>query len=141
MITKINGWQRMEWTVNIPGVLISLLWFFVVRKQIILKGNTFVVYTKYWPSDSTHFAHLSDKLWIPRQKNYLFYGKTFVEPFSNFFEIAEALFCKHVSHWREEVIVICRQVKGLQRGQKGVPSKRFQGVFCQFWCVRRGIVV
>ena len=53
----------------LPGVLISFLWFFVVRKHIILKGNSFFVYTKYWPSDSTHFAHLPGKLWIPRQKN------------------------------------------------------------------------
>jgi hypothetical protein len=29
---------------------------------------------------------------------FLFCGKTFVEPFSNFFEIAEVLQCKRVSH-------------------------------------------
>ena len=47
----------------------KFLLVFVVRKHIILKGNSFFVYTKYWSSDSTHFAHLSGKLWIPCQKN------------------------------------------------------------------------
>ena len=32
-------------------------------------------------------------------------------------------------HWCEEVIVRCRQVRGLRRGRKDFPSKRFQGVF------------
>ena len=45
--------------------------------------------------------------------------------FSNFFEIAEVLLCKRVSHWCEEVIVRWRQVKGLQQG-------RFQGLFASF---------
>ena len=28
-----------------------------------------IFYSKYWPSLSTHFDHLSGNLWIPRQKN------------------------------------------------------------------------
>ena len=57
-----KGEYRFKDITNIPGVLISFLQFFVVRKHIILKGNSFFVYTKYWPSDSTHFAHLPGKL-------------------------------------------------------------------------------
>jgi hypothetical protein len=32
------------------------------------------------------------------EKLFLFYSKTFIEPFSNFFEIAEVLLCKRVSY-------------------------------------------
>ena len=67
------------------------------------------------------------------EKLFFFCGKPFIEPFFNFFEIAEVQLCKRVSHWCKEVIVRCRQVKVLQRGWKDVPSKRFQGVFRQFW--------
>jgi hypothetical protein len=129
LITRIYKLRNMEAKYQelaecrgIPGVLASFLRFFVVRKHIILKGNSFFVYTIYWPSDSTHFAHLPGMLWIPRQKKLiLFNGKTFVEEFSNFFEIAEALLCKRVSHWCDNVIVRWRQVKGLQWGRKGCP--------------------
>ena len=54
------------------------------------------------------------------EKMFLFCSKTFVEPFSYFLEISEVLLCKRVYHWYEEVIVRCRQVKGLQQG-KGCP--------------------
>ena len=39
------------------------------------------------------------------EKLFLFCSKTFVEPFSHFFEIAEVLLCKRMSHWYREEIV------------------------------------
>ena len=83
-IAHSKGWG----TRILPGVRISFCQFFGVKKQIIFKGNSFFIYSKYWPSASTHLAHLQGKLWIPCQKNFFFCGKSFVEPFSNFFEIA-----------------------------------------------------
>ena len=66
------------------------------------------------------------------EKLFLFYGKTFVEPFSHFFEIAEVLFCKRVSHWCKKVIVRCRQVKGLQRGGRMSHPSDFKVSFASF---------
>jgi hypothetical protein len=107
---------------------------FVVKETNHFQGNFIFCLFKDWPSASTHFDHLSGKLWIPCQKNFLFCGKTFVESLSHFFEIAEVLLGKRVSHWCEEVIVRCHQVKGLQQGRKDVPPKRFQGVSPVLMC-------
>ena len=73
---------------------------FVVKETNNFQGNFIFFLFKDWPSASTHFDYLSDKLWIPRQKNCF----CFMANFSNFFEIAEVLLCKRVSHWWEEVI-------------------------------------
>ena len=112
----------MESYRHYQGVCTSLCQIFVVKEQIILKRTSFITDAKYWSSASIHFAHLSGKLWIPCQKNcFLFCGKTFVEPFSNFFKIAEVLLCKRVFHWCEEVISQMPSGQKITAGVEGCP--------------------
>ena len=115
--------------------------FVVNEKQIIFKGISCFVYSKDWPSASTRYDHLSGKLWIPRLKKCFYFAEK--HSLSHFQTSSKLLKCCYASasYWCEELLVRCRQVKGLRRGRKDVPSKWFQGVFHQFWCVRRGIVL
>ena len=82
----------------LPGVLTSFFWFFVVRKHIILKEIHFsfiqnighlILHTL--PIFQVSYEYLARKTVFGLRKKK-------VEPFSLFFEIAEVLLCKCISH-------------------------------------------
>ena len=68
------------------------------------------------------------------EKLFFFCGKPFIEPFSNFFEIAEVLLCKRVSHWCEEVIDGARS-KDYSGGERMSHPSDFKVSFasCDVW--------
>ena len=49
---------------------------FVVKEINNFQGNFIFSLFKNWPSASTHFDHLSGKLWIPHQKNFFLLWQT-----------------------------------------------------------------
>ena len=113
----------------LPNVLISFSWFSVVRKDIIFKENSFFIHSEYWASVSTHFANLSDKFWIPLQKNCSSFAANHL--LSHFPTSSESLKCCSASacpidskRWYSD-----DARSGSMAGAKDVPSKWFYGVW------------
>ena len=86
-------------------------------------------YTTYWLSASKHFAHNRYVINTSPEELFIFFGKPFVEPFSNFFEIAEVLLSKRVSNWCKEVISDCSRSEDYSGGGRMSHPSNFKVSF------------